>query len=340
MHHRNTLIALALAGAAMALPAAPAHAIDSASCEAGGDPHAGRQFSLIARTQPIVGDYSYAFDLDNNGSYETVTGSESTTKTEQARAGTYTYGVSVTDNEVPAGDPKREARGTCQVTVVNDPPVPNFEVHPVEESFPTAYEATRFTFSGHDNENDLNQVAMTHSIDFDGDGQFEFTAQGDGEVFASFPAGWDKDVTHRITDSAGASVDSKIHVKPPRNAFGIGGNTVIAPLSRGTLPKVTATAPKTVKRKTLIKKGFVAKFTWGAAWGRVTARPAIGKESTSFSYEGDAGYAPGQQLTINRLPPSLVKKIRRGAKKIQLRWTAKGQEGAEQTGTLTVKIKR
>ena len=343
MHHvagtyRSRLIALLIAGGALAMAPAPALAVDSVNCAATGDPHAGREFTVQARTAPIVGTYTYRWDLDNDGTFESDRGSDANLRTERAAAGTYTFGVLVTDGDAAAGDPKREARGKCDVTVINDLPLPNFGVHPVGASFPTAYEATRFTFVASDNENDLNQVAMTHSIDFDGDGQFEFRARGDGEVYASFPAGFDKDVTHRVTDSAGGSVDSTIRIKPPRNAFGIGGTAVIAPLSVGTLPPVTARAPKSVKRKTLLKHGVVATFDWGATWGRVKLVPAI-KKTTGFVYEGNAGYAPGQQLTVNRLPPALKSLIRRGAKKIELRWTARGQAGAEQQGKLVIRIK-
>jgi hypothetical protein len=339
MQHRNTLIALALAGAGMSLAAAPAEAVDSVSCRAGEQPHAGRQFTLVASTEPIVGDYRYRFDLDGDGSFETDTGTENRTRTEKTTPGTYTYGVVVTDQEAPADSAKREARATCEITVVNDLPTAYFEAHPVEEPFTTAYEATRFTFSGQDNEDGVEQRAMTHSIDFDGDGQFEFTARGDGEVFASFPAGWDKDVTHRLTDTAGGSVDTKIHVKGPRNAWGIGGDKVIAPLSTGPLTAVAAKAPKSIKRKTLLKKGVVATFTWGAAWGRVVLTPAV-KKVTAYSFEGDAGYAPGQQVVVKPLPPQLKGPIKKGAKKLLLRWTAKGHEGPEKTGTLVVKITR
>ena len=336
MKYRRITLA---AGALALLPAAPAHAIDSATCTSSGEPHAGRQFTLSARTEPISGSFTYRWDLDHDGSFETDTASEGTVKAEKTAAGTYTYGVLVTDTDVPAGDPKREARGTCDVTVVNDRPTPYFEVHPVAESFPTAFEATRFTYSGSDGEDDLNQVAMTHQIDFDGDGQFEYTAKGGGEVFASFPAGFDEDVTHRITDAAGASVDTRLRIKTTRDAFGIGGDKVLAPLSTGPLPEVTARAPRSIKRKTLLKKGFVATFEWGPTWGRVTAIPAV-KKVSAFSFDGDAGYAPGQQLAIRPIPPQLKAQIRRGAKKIELRWTAKGQEGPERTGKLVVRIKR
>lgn len=347
MYHgtnRSVLAVLFAAGACTLAPAAPALAVDAASCTAGNEsPHAGRQFTLSARTEPITGDYEYAWDLDGDGSFETPKGTESTLRTERATPGSYTFGVQVTDNELPADDPKRQAKGTCTVEVVNDRPVAYFEAHPVEESFPTAYEALRFTYRGSDGEDDLNQVPMTHAIDFDGDGQFEFTAKGTGEVFASFPAGFDRDVTHRLTDAAGASVDTRIRVKAVPNAFGIGAGAVLAPLGLGALPKVTATAPRTVKRKTLLKKGFVAKFHWGPSWGRVVAIPSVrhrGKTATGFPFQGDAGYAPGQQLTIKPLPPQLKPLIKRGAKKLQLRWAARGHDGNEQTGTLVLRIKR
>ena len=334
---------LLAAAAMMSLPAAPALAVDSASCGAGGEPHAGRQFTLSARTEPISGDFTYRWDLDGDGSFETDSGEEGSVRTEKTTEGTYAYGVAVTDAAVPAGDPKREARGTCNVTVVNDKPTPYFEVHPVAESFPTAYEATRFTYSGSDGEDDLNQKPMSHSIDFDGDGRFEYAAQGAGEVFASFPAGFDKDVTHRLTDAAGATVETKLRIKVTSDPFGFGAGAVLAPLATDSLPKVQASAPRTIKRKTLLKRGVVASFTWGAAWGSVRITPAVrhgGKEQTSFEFQGDAGYAPGQRIAIKPLPPQLKPLIRKGAKKLQLRWTARGKDGGEQKGTLVVRIKR
>jgi hypothetical protein len=337
---RRMVAGLVAAGAAMQAP--PALAIDSATCSGGSAPHAGRPFTLSAKTQPIVGSYRYAFDLDNDGVHETVTGIESSVRTERTTAGTFTYGVSVTDDDVPAGDPKREAHGTCDVTVVNDAPIGGIEAHPLAEPFPIAYEALRFTYTGTDTENDVNQVPMTHSIDFDGDGQFEFTSpRGDGEVFASFPAGFDKDVTHRVTDAAGASVDTKLHITARPNPFGFGGAAVLAPLGRGALGNVTPSAPRSVKRRTLLKRGVRATFSWGATWGHVRITPYLKHGRTKWtgqSFEGDTGYAPGQQLTIKPLDSDFRKLVKRGAKTLQLRWTAAGQEGPERKGTLVVRI--
>ena len=321
------------------LPATPAVAVDSASCRSSGEAHAGRQFTLSSQTEPITGSYTYRWDLDHDGTFETDTGEESTVKVERATAGTYTFGVQVTDADFPPGDPKREARGTCDVTVVNDQPRPLFEAHPLGESFPTAYEALRFTYGGSDSENELNQRPMTHAIDFDGDGRFEYTVQGAGEVFASFPAGFDKDVTHRVTDDAGASVDTRLRIKTTPDAFGIGDGRVLAPLSTAPLGTVTAKAPKKIKRRTLLKRGVTATFSWGASWGRVRVQPAV-KKVAAFTFEPDTAYAPGQRVAVKPLPPQLKQLVRKGAKKLELRWTAAGKTGIEKKGTLVVRITR
>jgi len=320
--------------------AQPAMAVESVTCQSGEtEPHAGRQFTLSARPDPLIGDFTYKWDLDNDGSFETDTGTEGTVKTEKKTAGTYTFAVQVTDKEVPENDPKRQATGKCDVKIVNAKPFPYFEMHPVEANFATAYEAVRFTFSASDEEDDVNQVGSKHAIDFDGDGQFEFTATGNGEVYVSFPAGFDKDVTHRVTDAAGESVDTKLHVKTAMGPFGIGGTGLIVPVALGTLPKVAVKAPSSIKRKTLLKGGLSMTFSWGPTWGRADVYPTI-KKTTGFTYKAAAGYAPGQKLTLKPLPPSLKTLIKKGAKKIVLHWLAEGTDRKEQTGTITVKIKR
>lgn len=340
--HKGIHVRVALATAVVAaLSNAPlALAVESATCAAPGDPHAGRQFTLSARTEPMLGDFTYRWDLDSNGSFETDTGTDGAVTTEKTAAGTYTFGVQVTDPSFSEGDPKRQATGRCDVTVVNDKPFPYFEMHPIADNFPTAYEAIRFTFSASDSEDDVNQVGEKHAIDFDGDGQFEFNAAGNGEVFTSFPAGFDKDITHRVTDAAGAFVDTKMRIKTAADPFGLGDSRVLANLSLAPLASVTAKAPKRVKRKTLLKKGVTASFSWGASWGRVLMTPSIKRTNPAFTYQPETAYAPGHKLTTKPFPPQLKKLAKPGAKLV-LNWTARSYvSNVEKTGRLVVKITR
>lgn len=336
MKHRWILVT---AVALTAMPATPAMAIESGTCRGSSDAHAGRKFWLGTDTSPITGNYTYAWDLDNDGTHELDTGTDGTLEQVREKAGTYTFGVRITDNDVAAGDPKRQASGKCDVTVANDLPTHRFEVH---ERSPAPYGVVRFTYDGWDLENELNERPLKHAIDFDGDGQFEFTAEGAGEVYASFPPGFDKDVTHRMTDDAGGTVDTRVRVKTADDPFGVGvgDGRVLGPLSDGPFAKVTASAPKSIRRRTLLTKGLVVTFGWGPALGSAEIEPVIGKV-TGFTYGGERSYAPGQRLMVQRLSTALQKKIRRGAKKIQLRWVVKGLERSyARTGTLTVKITR
>src|SRR5262249_23539394 len=101
---------------------------------------------LTADTVPFVGDYTYAWDLDNNGTYETPD-SVGTVTTHEDLPGTYTYGLLVTDTDLTAGDPKYQAHASCRVTVLNDPPQPSLEAQPFRHSGPVAHEAVMFLYS-------------------------------------------------------------------------------------------------------------------------------------------------------------------------------------------------
>jgi hypothetical protein len=87
--------------------------------------------------------------------------------------------------------------------------------------------------------------------------------------------------------------------------------------------------------------GVAATSSWGPTWGYAELVPVVRlghAVETGFSYNGESGYAPGERLTTERLPPALKDLIRRGATRIALRWTARGKTGPERHGTLVVRI--
>ncbi|MEA2169734.1 MAG: hypothetical protein QOF76_3034 [Solirubrobacteraceae bacterium] len=330
---KRTLTALLLTSAA--LPA-PALAVDSVGCgTATGDgaPHAGRYFDVSPRASPIVGGYTYAWDQDGDGVFETS--SDYSLRVLEQHAGTYRFGVRVTDSDFPVGDPRHEATGTCDVTVVNDLPENVFEAQPWDQT-PVAYEALTFHYGGRDPEDSLNGKLLTQEFDFDGDGTFEYKAEGDGEVRVSFPSGWDGVVTHRVTDEAGGSVDATLPIKT-RDVTGFGGSKVLVPVSSdGPLGQVTANAPKSISRKALLRGGLAATFSWGAVAARANLVPVIKKTRGQPIVTGGR-YAPGERLALKPLDRGLVKLVRHGAKQIELRWTVYANSG-ERTGKLVVKI--
>ena len=62
----------------------------------------------------------YEWDLDGNGTFETDTGTTKTATATYPNAGTFTVGLRVTDNDVPA----RTAVATTSVVITNPPPPP------------------------------------------------------------------------------------------------------------------------------------------------------------------------------------------------------------------------
>ncbi len=149
----------------------------------------------------------YEWDLDNNGSYETSSGTTASLTTSYATAGTKTIGLRVSDNLGAT------ATTTRTLTVTNRAPTAAFVATPD----PAAVGAT-VTFNG-SGSSDPDGTIAKYEWDLDGNGTYETNTNAAATTTKSFTPAGTKTIRLRVTDSNGATatVTNTITVRGPYN---------------------------------------------------------------------------------------------------------------------------
>jgi PKD repeat protein len=148
----------------------------------------------------------YEWDLDENGSYETDTGTTASTTAAFAAAGTHTVGLRVTDN---CGTPDT---GGVNVFVSNTPPTASFTATPNPAAIGAAV-----TFNATASADPGGSIAK-YEWDFDGDGVFETDTLTAATTTHSYTVSGQYFVGLRVTDNDGAQATAfrnvRVNAKP------------------------------------------------------------------------------------------------------------------------------
>jgi PKD repeat protein len=165
-------------------------------------PHAGDTVTLDGSGSHYANGSitKYEWDLNGDGTYETSTGTTPKTSTSFAKAGTYTLGLRVTDNDGATGTTTR------QISVGSFPPVINLTAspNPVLTGQQVALDASGST----------DQGAITdYKWDLDNSGTFATDTGSTPTTTTVFQTAGVHTVGVRLTDSQGLSSTKTIEVK-------------------------------------------------------------------------------------------------------------------------------
>jgi PKD repeat protein len=165
-------------------------------------PHAGQAVTLSGASSHYSGGsiVKYEWDLNNDGSYETKTGSTPTTSTSFANPGTYTVGLRVTDSDGGT------ATTTKQIAVGTFPPSASVSVSP---SPALTGQTVKLDASGSTDQGTITD----YKWDLDNSGNFATDTGTNPVASTSFPTAGIHTVGVRLTDSQGLSATTTVQVK-------------------------------------------------------------------------------------------------------------------------------
>ncbi|HEY7090750.1 MAG TPA: PKD domain-containing protein [Tepidisphaeraceae bacterium] len=208
-----------------------------------------------------TGTLNYAWDLDDNGSYETSTGTTPTINFTQDLPGVYTVGLQVTDSSTSL-----TATDTVNITFVDLHPTANAGANQ------TAVRQTTVNFSG-----SATAVAgdaiVTYEWDLDNNGTYETVGQNASTVFTSNGT---YTVKLRVTDNDGDQAVSTTQVSVVTAAI-VGGNLVVGGTGLNDVIAVRTT-PTPGQLKVLFSNVEVGRYT-PAPGGHVIVYAGAGADS-------------------------------------------------------------
>jgi YD repeat-containing protein len=168
-------------------------------------------FDASASTDPDGSITTYRWDLDDNGTYETNTGTSPTATRSYSSPGKLTVWLRVTDNDA------HTTRTTQTLTVDNRPPSASFTATP--NPAPTGQTVT---FDGSASA-DPDGSITNYTWDLDGNGSFETDTGTSATATRSYASASSVTVKLRVTDNDGSSADATRTVtvdnRPPSASF-------------------------------------------------------------------------------------------------------------------------
>ena len=185
----------------------------------------------------------YEWDLDGNGSYETVTGTTATTSKVFASAGSITVGLRVTDSDGAT------ATTTRSLTVTNRIPTASFTISPNP-----ANTGQTVTFNGSGSKDPDGTIAK-YEWDLDGNGSYETSTGTTASTTKVFAAKGTFAIGLRVTDNSGATATATgsltVNNRAPSASF------TVTPSPANTRQTVTFNGAGTVD-----PDGTIAKYEW------------------------------------------------------------------------------
>jgi YD repeat-containing protein len=194
-------------------------------------------------TDPDGTIVKYEWDLDNNGSYETNTGTTATTTKSFATPGTFTVGLRVTDNNGST------ATTTGTVTATNRAPTASFTASPS-----TAPTGTSVTFNG-SGSTDPDGTVAKYEWDLDGNGSYETDTGATATTTKTFATPGTFTVGLRVTDNLGQTGTTTRTVTAQNRAPVASFTATPNPVATGTAVNFDASASSD-------PDGTVAKYEW------------------------------------------------------------------------------
>jgi YD repeat-containing protein len=199
-------------------------------------------FDASATSDPDGTIAKYEWDLDGNGSYETVTGATPTVTKSYATPGTFAIGLRATDSD------GNTATTTRTLVVSNRPPTASFTISP-NPAGPN--KVVTFNAGG---SSDPDGTIARYEWDLDGNGTYETSTGTTPTATKSYPTQGSVTVGLRVTDSSGATATTT------------NGLTVT---NQAPVPSFTATPSPAATRQTVTfdasaskDDGTIAKYEW------------------------------------------------------------------------------
>jgi hypothetical protein len=150
-------------------------------------------FKGTASSDPDGSIVNYKWDLDDNGSFETDTGTNATVTRSYPAAATVDVSLRVTDNDGAASDTRR------RLTVSTRPPTSSLDISPNP-----AITGQAVTFDGSAS-SDPDGTIAGYSWDLDGDGTFETATGSIATATKTYSAAANVTVKLRVIDDDGAT---------------------------------------------------------------------------------------------------------------------------------------
>jgi PKD repeat protein len=196
-------------------------------------------FNGSASSDPDGSIANYKWDLDDNGSFETDTGTAATVTRSYPAAATVDVGLRVTDNDGAASDTRR------RLTVSTRPPTSALDISPNP-----AVAGQAVTFNGSAS-SDPDGTIASYSWDLDGDGTFETATGSAATTTKTYSAAANVTVKLRVTDDDGAAGETAralmVHAAPVPGPPGPQGPP--APQGQPSVPSPTAAQCATLRAK-------------------------------------------------------------------------------------------
>jgi YD repeat-containing protein len=221
----------------------------------------------------------YEWDLDGNGTFETITGSNPQASTTYAAAGDVTVHLRVTDNDGATDT-------TSRVVHVTHPPVASFTAtpNPVSLNAPVAFDASASS--------DPDGPLAKYEWDLDGNGSFETDTGLVPTTSHSYPANGTYAVKLRVTDADGATAVTTVNVVAsnglPLAALSVGPNPALTgqPV---TLDATGATDPD----------GTIVKYDWDLDGNGSFETPGGTTPTLVHAYPNPGAFDVGVRVTDN-----------------------------------------
>ena len=185
----------------------------------------------------------YAWDFDNNGSYETDAGATATTSRSFLTPGILTIGLQVTDSNGGT------ATTTRTVTITNAPALASFTAtpNPVPTGTAVSYDASA--------SKDIDDGIAKYEWDLDGNGTYEANTGTTASATSSYATSGARTIRLRITNGAGATATATqsltVTNRAPEPSFTATPNPVLS----GSNTVLSASASKD-------PDGTIAKYEW------------------------------------------------------------------------------
>jgi YD repeat-containing protein len=242
------------------------------------------------------GPLTYEWDLDNNGTYETSTGSTAKVTKAFAKAGSYTVGLRVKDTD------STTATATATAVVTNRAPSAALTVTPT-----TAATGTQLTFNASASKDPDGTIAK-YEWDLDGNGTYETTTTTPTTTAAIAAPGSFK-VGVRVVDDEGATATASQTVTATNRAPTASFTLTPNPVPTGTPVAIDASASAD-------PDGKIVKYEWdldgNGTYETSTTTPTTTKTFTTSGAvtirlrvtdnSGATGTAT-QTLTVQNRPP-------------------------------------
>lgn len=233
--------------------------------------------SAAGSTDPENGVLTYAWDLDDNGTYETDGGTSQTIQHTFTTHGSVTVGLRVTDDS-SSSDTETRSFTVTRAPSVDLVATPN----PVSLRDEVTFDASGAT------DPDDPAAVLTYEWDLENDGTF--TAPGPPTAVASWPTAGTRTVKVRVTDPTGAATVASVNVLV-RNMRPLGA---ISASPAG--PKVGETVTLSAVGST-DPDGLVTRYQWDLDGDGAHERDTGTTPSTSTSFANHGNLTVGVRVT-------------------------------------------